>query len=246
MEKKYFNVLLEFDSEKVDATIQGAIENNNKGYVCSVESNNLTVANQNDVFLNVLNNALVNICDGSMLAKILGKIHKKPFESYIGADLFLKYVEMRTYKQFFLGNTQEVLDGLKNNLAKTDPKIGSMRFQELPFRKVEDFDYKGIAEVINKDAPDIIWVSLGAPKQEIFMSKLLPFLDKGVMFGFGAIFNFNSGVGAVKRAPDFLLRYKLEWLYRAFEEPKKNIPRYWNFLRTLPRLIKKELKNKNQ
>ena len=118
MKKKYFNVLLEFDSEKVDATIQGAIENNNKGYVCSVESNNLTVANQNDVFLNVLNNALVNICDGSMLAKILGKIHKKPFESYIGADLFLKYVEMRTYKQFFLGNTQEVLDGLKNNLSK--------------------------------------------------------------------------------------------------------------------------------
>ena len=53
-EKRYFNVKLEFDKRKLDKTIFDAIENGKKGYVCSVESNNLTVANNNLDFLKVL------------------------------------------------------------------------------------------------------------------------------------------------------------------------------------------------
>ena len=70
------------------------------------------------------------------------------------------------------------------------------------------------------------------------MNKLQPFLKQGVMFGFGAIFNFNAGIGSVKRAPKWMLGLRLEWLHRALEDPKKNVPRYWNFIKTLPRLIK--------
>ena len=239
-DKKYFNVRLEFDKEKLDKTIFNAIETGKVGYVCSVESNNLTVANNNPDFLKVLNGALVNNCDGSVLAKILGKIHHEPLDSYIGADIFIKYVKMCKFRQFFLGNTPEVLEGLRNNLSKIDPKIKDMRFDTLPFRRVDEFDYEGIAEMINDDNPDIIWVSLGAPKQEMFMNRLQPFLKRGIMFGFGAIFNFNAGVGDVKRAPQWMLNLRLEWLHRAFEQPQKNIPRYWNFIKTLPRLIKEE------
>ena len=244
MEQRYFNIKLEFDATEVDSIIQSTIANKGKGYVCSVESNNLTVANRNPEFLKVVNAALVNVCDGSVLAKILGTIHHQPFSSYVGADLFIKYVKMCRYKQFFLGNTRLVLDGLKENLSKIDPAILLMPFEELPFRKVEDFDYKGIAEMINKEKPDIIWVSLGAPKQEFFMSRLLPYLNQGVMFGFGAIFNFNAGAGNVKRAPNWMLKLKMEWFYRAIEEPKKNVPRYWSFLKLLPKLIIWEIKNK--
>lgn len=239
---RYFNVRLEFDKEKLDKTVDDAIASNKVGYVCSVESNNLTVANTNPEFLKVVNGALVNNCDGSMLAKILGLVHKKKFESYIGADIFINYVHKCKYRQFFLGNTPEVLAGLKSNLSKIDPKIQDMRFETLPFKSVDEFDYKGIAQMINDDQPDIIWVSLGAPKQEMFMSKLQPFLNRGVMFGFGAIFNFNAGVGEVKRAPQWMLKLRLEWLHRAFEQPKKNVPRYWNFVKILPGLIRRERK----
>jgi len=238
----YFNVQLEFDKFIVDSTIQNTISTQGKGYVCSVESNNLTFANNNPEFLRVINNALVNICDGSVLSVIIGIIHKKPFRSYVGADLFLEYVKMSKYKQFFLGNTTQVLNGLRRNLSKIDMAIAEMNFEELPFCKVEDFDYLEIAKMINKESPDIIWVSLGAPKQEFFMANLLPYLNQGVMFGFGAIFNFNAGTGSVKRAPNWMLILKLEWLYRAFEEPKKNIPRYWRFINILPKLIIQEKK----
>ncbi|MDR0605595.1 MAG: WecB/TagA/CpsF family glycosyltransferase [Bacteroidales bacterium] len=239
-ENYYFNVKIEFDKEIVDNIIQNAISKGKVGYVCSIESNNLTEANRNNEFLIVINEALVNICDGSNLARILGFLHKKPFSSYIGADLFLKYIRMCKYKQYFLGNTQNVLDGLKSNLSKIDPNIKNMNFDTLPFCKAEDFDYKLIADKINTANPDIIWISLGAPKQETFMHKLQPFLNRGVMFGFGAIFNFYAGTDNVRRAPKWMLANKLEWLYRAYEEPKKNVPRYYRFLKKLPYLMKEE------
>lgn len=239
---KYFNVAIEFDRQRIDNIIESTIKQNGKGYVCSVESNNLTIANRDKLFNEVLNSALINICDGSNIAWFLGRIHKKCLKPYIGADLFRIYVDKCKYRQYFLGNTPEVLDGLKRNLSKIDPKIQSMSFESLPFRKVEEFDYEAIAEKINKDNPDIIWVSLGAPKQEIFMNRLLPYLNRGVMFGFGAIFNFNSDAGHVRRAPKWMRNLRLEWLYRAFEEPKKNIPRYWNFIKLLPKLIAMEYK----
>lgn len=239
-EELYFGVRLEFDKDKLDKTVFDAIENGGPGYVCSVESNNLTCAYRDPEFLNVLNGALVNNCDGSVLAKILGRLHKKDLSSYIGADIFIKYIKMCRFRQFFLGNTPEVLAGLKNNLSKIDPAIEGMHFETLPFASVDGFDYQGIADMINKDNPDIVWVSLGAPKQEIFMSRLKPFLNRGVMFGFGAIFNFNAGVGDVKRAPGWMLKLHLEWLHRALEQPKKNIPRYWRFVRSLPGMIRNE------
>ena len=200
------------------------------------------MANQHPEFLNVLNGALVNNCDGSVLAKILAWIHKEPIDRYIGADIFIKYIKMCKFRQFFLGNTEEVLAGLRKNLSKIDPRIADMRFETLPFKAVDEFDYAGIAQMINEDNPDIIWVSLGAPKQEMFMARLKPYLKRGVMFGYGAIFNFNAGVGDVKRAPKWMLALRLEWLHRALEQPKKNIPRYWNFIKTLPRLIREERK----
>jgi len=136
----YFNVKLEFNKAKLDKTVDEAIQAGKVGYVCSVESNNLTVANKNPEFLKVLNGALVNNCDGSILAKILSFIHKIKLESYVGADIFINYVHKCKYKQFFLGNTPQVLEGLRTNLSKIDPKVKEMKFETLPFQSVDEFD----------------------------------------------------------------------------------------------------------
>jgi N-acetylglucosaminyldiphosphoundecaprenol N-acetyl-beta-D-mannosaminyltransferase len=112
-----------------------------------------------------------------------------------------------------------------------------MSFETLPFEKVENFNYQEIAETINRDNPDIIWVSLGAPKQEEFMYRILPYLKRGVMFGFGAIFDFYSGVTKIKRAPKILLVLKMEWVYRLIKEPRKQGKRIANYLKVLPRII---------
>ena len=99
--------------------------------------------------------------------------------------------------------------------------------------------------MINDDMPDIIWISLGAPKQELFMYNLKPFLKQGVMFGVGAAFNFYSGLNnAPKRAPLWIRKIGMEWVYRIFSEPQKQLKRNFTFLSDLPAAIRKEIKIK--
>lgn len=106
---------------------------------------------------------------------------------------------------------------------------------------MDEFDYEGIAKMINEDAPDIIWVSLGCPKQEQFMTKLLPYLKKGVMFGYGAIFNFYSGLDDVEKgAPKWVVNMKLQFIYRLFQSPKKQWPRMKRALNCMISSIKEE------
>ena len=108
--ERYFNTKLEFDKKKVDQIIQDTISNGGKGYVCSVEGNIMATAKSNPQYLDIINNSLVNICDGSSIAFLASLIHKKRYKTYIGADLFIKYIKLAKYKSFFLGNTPEVLE----------------------------------------------------------------------------------------------------------------------------------------
>ena len=95
------------------------------------------------------------------------------------------------------------------------------------------------------DGGDIIWVALGAPKQEIFMSKLKPFLKRGVMIAVGAAFKFYSGLEE-KRAPEWMVKHHLEFVYRIFSEPKKQLKRCSWIIITLPGLLLGEWKRKRK
>lgn len=76
------------------------------------------------------------------------------------------------------------------------------------------------------------------------MSLLLPHLKKGVMFGFGAIFNVYAEMPGLKRAPKLMIKLKLEWLYRLFQEPRKQFFRVRQTLGILPKIVRDELKKK--
>jgi N-acetylglucosaminyldiphosphoundecaprenol N-acetyl-beta-D-mannosaminyltransferase len=214
------------------------------GHICSIDGNNLISANENPAHLEVINHSLFNACDSAWIPLFVNLIYKTNYENYAGPDLFLEYVKLKQYRQFFLGSNCEILENLKGQLMKIDPAIAGMRFETLPFKNVEDFDYPQIAQMINDDNPDIIWVSLGAPKQEQFMNRLKPFLKRGVIFGIGAAFKFYSGIDEYKRAPQWMIRLKLEWLFRTIQEPKRMIKRYWHIAISWPKLIWKESRKK--
>lgn len=242
--KKYFDIFIEFDRCKVDNNIEGSILNTKKGYVCVVDGNVLATAYKQNEYKEIINGGLVNICDGSSIALLAGAIHKSKFETYTGPDIFSKYVK-ENYKQYFLGNTDENLLSLKNRFVTLGYNTENYIFQSLPFRGVEDFDYSAIANEIQRFSPDIIWVSLGAPKQEIFISKLYPYLNKGVLFAIGAAFNLFLGDKKNKRAPKIIREIYLEWLYRLYQEPKKQKVKFINYVSVIPKLIFNELHNKN-
>lgn len=243
--KKYFNINYEFNQQKVDEIIIEHINSNTPGYVCSMDMNNLQISLLDPKHLEVVNSSIVNNCDSAWTPTLINLIYGTKYSNYCGNDVFIKFIKMKKFKQFFLGATDEILTGLREQLSLIDPEIKEMRFETLPFKKVEDFDYKGIAEMINNDAPDIIWVSLGAPKQEQFMFRLKPLLNRGVMFGFGAIFGFYSGTDeGAKIPPLWIKKLKLQWLFRLFDEPGKQYGRIKKIIITLPKVIINEVKLK--
>ena len=73
--------------------------------------------------------------------------------------------------------------------------------------------------------PDLVFVALGAPQQELLIHKYFRSDRKGIYIGVGGSFHVLSG--KKQRAPSFFIRHNLEWLYRITKEPKR-IKRFWN------------------
>jgi N-acetylglucosaminyldiphosphoundecaprenol N-acetyl-beta-D-mannosaminyltransferase len=238
---KYFDIFIEFDKYLIDKIILESISFKKKGYVCVVDGNVLANTYVNDEYKGIINNAVVNLCDGSSIALLAGILHHKRFDSYTGPEIFSKLTKTK-YRQYFIGNTEENLNRLKTMFTTLGYKVDQFKFEYLPFRNVNDFDFPTIAESINEFSPDIIWVSLGAPKQEIFISKLYPFINRGILFAIGAAFTLFLGNKQNKRAPELLRRMHLLWLIRLMHEPRKVGKRALNYLVLLPVLVLDEIK----
>ncbi|KFO66689.1 hypothetical protein ER57_15760 [Smithella sp. SCADC] len=241
---QFFNINFEFDPARVDGAVLDAIVKRRPGYVCVVDGNVVATAYRDVAYRDIVNAALVNLCDGSYVALFYRLLKGKKVCPYVGGDLFFKLIGKRKYRHMFVGATSEILDALRKRLVKIDPSISPSNFMPLPFLPVEQFDYERIALDIEKENPDLIWVSLGAPKQEIFMSRLLPHLHQSVLIGIGAVFSFHSGIAARKRAPEILIKMKLEWAYRLFQEPRKQWRKARAFVLALPFLLAAEIKSK--
>ncbi len=239
--KKFLGINFLFDKKEIERKMKAYIEKRQVEYVCAVNANTVTVASNNPEYQTIINDSGFNLCDGSLVALSYSNIYKEPVSSYPGPDFFIDYLSKRKYKSFFLGSTEELLKSLKQKLVKYDPEILDMPFYSPPFVHLDNFDYQTIGKMINKSNADIIWVSLGAPKQEEFMYRLKPYLKKGVMVGVGAAFSFY-GDENYKRAPEFIRKIHLEWLHRNFVDPS-TLPRFMRQILTLPLLIHREKNN---
>ena len=233
-----FNVKIEFDSQVLRNTIEKHIEEQKKAYVCVIDGNIITLVQKDLKYREIINQATINTCDGSSIAMMVNKIYGTNYSAYSGPDIFEHYIE-KPYKHILLGNTAKKVEQIKQKVKEKGLDL-DMQHVDVPFVPVEEFDYEGIARQINDIKPDIVWVSLGAPKQEKFIANIFPYINQGVFFGIGAAFNFYTGdlhnnkkeVGGVR----------LIWLERIFKEPKKQIKRVGNYLLSMPKMYWEEKK----
>lgn len=236
-----FNIHIEFDSKVFCKRVEDFIARKQKAYVCVVDMNVIAIAQKDMNYRKIIQSANVNTCDGSSLAMLANRIYGTDFRAYNGPDVFEKYIES-PYKHLLIGNTVEKVEQIRE-IVRSKGKEVDLHHLDVPFLPVEEFDYKGISEEINRLHPDIIWVSLGAPKQERFMANILPYINSGVMFGIGAAFNFYTGDLHNNRKEIGGLRFI--WLERIFKEPKKQLTRVGRFLSVLPKMYYEE-KNKSK
>lgn len=232
----FFNINYEFNKEEIHRKIESA----KQGYICVADGVVMNTANRDEEYLKIVNGGLFAICDSSWVPEYIKSIYGVRYEQYCGADIFEDIVSSRKYRMMFMGTSKETLDALRNEIGKTmNPDVMNMKFVELPFCDVEDFDYPEIAKMIEEDGAKVIWVALGAPKQERFMNRLLPHLSQGVMIGVGAVFKFYSGLGE-RRCPTWMQKNHQEFLFRILQSPRKQLKRCWGILKSLPRLYMEE------
>lgn len=173
----------------------------------------------------VLNNSTANFPDGMGIAKAL-KILGNRFEDRVrGADFMLKlceYASKNNLKIFFYGNTEGTLALLSEKLRVLYPGLKIAGYASPPFRTLTKDEDNTYIRQINSSGTDILFVSLGAPKQEKWMYEHKDRI-RAVQLGVGAAFSFITG--KVKQAPLWMQKTGLEWLYRLPQEPRKTIYR---------------------
>lgn len=139
-------------------------------------------------------------------------------------ELCLERFHDRNVRHYFYGSSDETREKLMDNIQSRFPEISIAGSYSPPFRELRTEEEDAVVESINAAEPDIVWVGLGAPRQEIWIDRMAPRLDVPVLAAVGAAFDFHAGT--VKQAPDWMQSRGLEWLYRFLQEPRRLWFRY--------------------
>lgn len=204
-----------------------AIQKNQKGYICVTGVHGIMESQKNPALRDILNNSFLNVPDG-MPTVWLGRMQGFENMSRVyGPDLMLKlchYSQSKKFKHFLYGGNTGVAENLKKNLQKKYPELNVVGTYTPPFRPLNDQEKNELAEQVRQAQPDIFWVGLSTPKQELFMQEYLPKLETKIMLGVGAAFDVHTG--NIIDAPAWMKNSGLQWLHRLIQEPKRLWRRY--------------------
>jgi N-acetylglucosaminyldiphosphoundecaprenol N-acetyl-beta-D-mannosaminyltransferase len=139
---------------------------------------------------------------------------------------------MMGYKHFLYGNKRSVLDQLTARLEQRFPGLQIVGTYAPPFDPLPLEEDELVIRRINESGADVVWVSLGMPKQERWMVEHRSRLNTPVLIGIGAAFDYHAGVK--RQAPLWMQRNGLEWLFRLTTEPRRLWRRYFT---TIPPFI---------
>ncbi|PFR30837.1 glycosyltransferase [Bacillus cereus] len=233
------------DFHETTNKIESWILNQENNYVCVCNTHSVVTSGNDQLFHKALDNAGLCVPDGMPLVWALKAYGYKNQDRVDGPNLMLKLCELsalKGYKIFLYGGTDETLEALEVELNQRFLNVKIIGKYSPPFRKLEKNEEQEIIHMINSTKPDLVFVSLGCPKQEIWMFNHKDKID-GVMLGVGAAFEFI--IGNIKRPPLVFQKLGLEWLFRLMSEPKRLWKRYaYNNPVYIYRFLKNYKKNK--
>ena len=222
------------DPEDAIQKIEKVVNEKKNTYVCVSNFRMVRYANRDKDYNEVMLNSFMNLPDGMPLVwcgKLWG-ISK--VQCTTGPELFdsmLKKTE-NGIKHFLLGDTEETLNAVveKYTSQYCSKIVGTY---SPPFVNVNDFDYEGIAKIIIESGADIVWVSMRAPKQDIFSKQISSMLKTNFCIGVGRAFRISIGV--VKPAPKKAQKYGIAGLFNRRESFWKEL--LWYFVSSFFLLI---------
>jgi N-acetylglucosaminyldiphosphoundecaprenol N-acetyl-beta-D-mannosaminyltransferase len=198
------------------------------GYVCLCNVHLFVVARQHDEVGRALAGAALAFPDGWPIAWLQRRLGHPSATRVAGPDLMASAIaegRSRGVRHFLLGSTDDVLRRLEEDLARRFSGAEIAGALSLPVFDGDDFSGTDAAIAdVRRASPHVVWLSLGCPKQELWMLRYAHELKPSLVAGVGAAFDFHAGTK--RRAPAWVQRAGLEWLHRLVSEPRRLASRY--------------------
>jgi N-acetylglucosaminyldiphosphoundecaprenol N-acetyl-beta-D-mannosaminyltransferase len=178
-------------------------------------------------FRRVLDSADLCVPDGMPLVWIGRSRGHSLKQRVCGPDLLLDFcreTNAKGYRHFFYGGAPGVPEALAAKLKCLFPVLEIVGIYSPPFRPLTREEDTSIVEMINRAGADVLWVGLGCPKQECWMYEHREQLNVPVLVGVGQAFDLYAG--RTQRAPAWMRKRGLEWLFRLLAEPRRLWRRY--------------------
>ncbi len=195
--------------------------------VCVSDMNALLHARADAGLTEVYNTSGLTLADGMPLVWAGKKAGFDRMARVCGPDLLERVMAEaaeRGWSQYFYGGADGVAEQLRDTFVARHPALVVAGVYSPPYRTLTAEEDAAIADKINAAGPDIIWVGLGAPKQERWMAEHRDQLNAPILIGVGAAFDFHTG--RLDRAPVWMQKAGLEWSYRLYKEPRRLWRRY--------------------
>ncbi len=195
-------------------------------YICFANVHMVMEAYKDVSFQKVMNNATLVAPDGKPISLFINYFNELKQVRICGMDVFpdlLKHAEASGKSVYLLGNTNALLDIIKTKAKKEFPALVISGSYSPPYRKLTEQEDDAIINNIKTLSPDLVFVSLGCPRQEKWMALNKDKLGT-CLLGVGQAFNTYAGVE--KRLPIWMRNLSLEWMYRLYIEPKRLWKRY--------------------
>jgi len=192
--------------------------------LCNVHS--VVTASQDADFNKVIAQADLALPDGAPVAWALRREGFPSQQRINGPDLMWRYLgvaEQLGQSVFFYGSTNDTLDRLMVSIKAAFPKLKIVGLESPPFRALSAEEDQAYVDQINNSGAHVLFVGLGCPKQEAWMTSHRGRI-KAVMLGVGAAFDYHAGT--IQRAPVWMQKCGLEWLHRLASEPRRLAKRY--------------------
>jgi N-acetylglucosaminyldiphosphoundecaprenol N-acetyl-beta-D-mannosaminyltransferase len=196
-------------------------------YICVTGVHGVMESQRDPLLRHVHNRSGLTAPDGMPLVWAGWAAGARHMDRVYGPDLMLAACERaaaRGYSSFFYGGRPGVAERLTARLVGAFPGLKIVGTYAPPFRELSAQEDENVVQLISAAQPDLVWVGLGTPKQELWMAAHAYRIDAGVLIGVGAAFDIHAGL--TRQAPHWIQRSGLEWAFRLTQEPRRLWRRY--------------------
>ena len=224
--------------------VEKYVETKTPLHLMGVNADKINEVNQNEKMKKIVNSCGIINADGASVV-LASKYLKKPLpERVAGIDLMMDLIKLsanKKYSIYLLGAKQEVVEKTEDVLKTKFPNLIISGIHNGYFKKEE---WKDISKELKDKKPDFVFVGITSPIKEYLIEYLQNDGNNCVFMGVGGSFDVISG--NIPRAPKWMQKMNLEWLFRTMQEPKRLFKRYFVGNRVFIKAIIKEKKQQKK